>query len=719
MTEDMLDGNGGFIWTQTEIEEKWSHFFQDYGYYSDLTKISMHYPQDRSLYISYSRLEEYDEDFAIFVLENANMALESARNLLRKYISEKGTNYSFLNDNSIIINLRILELPEDIKLNIRDIRSTHVGKIISVSGIIRKNTEVMPRLYNAAFQCIYCDEITYTLQKKGKQESPERCRNDLCPSNSKESLRAKFKLVPEISEFIDTQKIEIQENPESISGGSQPLRLTAIIEDDIAGKLFPGDRVYLDGILMAEQKMYSGNPLTEFSIYLYVMNFTRTTQELDEVEITPEDEEEIKRLSREPDVIKLFSKSIAPSIYDHDEIKTTLVLQMFGGVRKTNRDGMKLRGDIHVLIIGDPGTAKSQFLRYMADISPRAVMAIGKGASAAGLTAAAVRDEFGEGRWTLEAGALVLADNGFVALDELDKMDEKDTSSMHEAMEQQTVTISKAGIMATLRSRCSILAAANPRDGRFNENENALKQIDFPFPLISRFDVIFKLVDVPEMERDSNLAQHVLYVHRMGEVLSSMESKNLSAEIREDQNIIPPIDREMIRKYVAYAKRNIVPKMSDEAIRYIREEYVRLRMEGTRVGKYISVPITTRQLESAIRLSEAAAKARLSEIVTLDDAILGFSIIRYYMTKLSPDEKPDADFIMTGKNASIRADLETMTDIFKDLKRRKQGMMIKESEFLNECVKSGLEKSRVANLLKEAIETGIFFRPGNGEIELT
>ncbi len=262
------------------------------------------------------------------------------------------------------------------------------------------------------------------------------------------------------------------------------------MEDDIAGKVFPGDRVTIYGILKADQKHIGTIMLTEFNIYLYANNYKKETKDFEDIKINEDDEKQIRELAKDPNIIKRLSKSIAPSIYGLEIIKTALVLQLFGGERKVMKDGTKIRGDIHILMVGDPGTAKSQLLRYMTMISPRSVFAFGKGSSAAGLTAAAVRDDFGEGRWTLEAGALVLADNGFVAIDELDKMDDRDTASMHEAMEQQSVTISKAGIMATLKSRCSILAAANPKFGRYDPLKSITEQIDFPPPLLSRFDII-------------------------------------------------------------------------------------------------------------------------------------------------------------------------------------------------------------------------------------
>ncbi|MGP6207568.1 minichromosome maintenance protein MCM [Cuniculiplasma sp. SKW3] len=701
-----------------ELKKLWDHLFQQYGYYDYITRMSSHYPEERSLYVSFDDIDKFDPKFSLYLLQNAEETLNEGNKLLREYIASNTPNFTAKDPNSIIVNIRVTNLPEtsDVKVEIRNLRSINVGKLISISGIIRKNTEVMPRLYNAAFQCVYCKTITYMLQQRGRLEEPERCSNEECPN---EKNKPKFNLLVNESRFIDTQKIEIQENPENINGGAQPLRLTVISEDDIAGKLFPGDRVSFDGILKAEQKVYGGNLLTEFSTFLYTINYRKTTREMEEISISPAEEQEIIDLSRDPKIVDKLAASIAPSIYGLEHIKKTLALQMFGGVRKTMKDGTTIRGDIHILMVGDPGTAKSQLLRYMSEISPRGVLAIGKGSSAAGLTAAAVRDDFGEGRWTLEAGALVLADNGFVAIDEMDKMDDKDTAAMHEAMEQQTVTISKAGIMATLKSRCSVLAAANPKNGRYDENEDFMSQINFPPPLVSRFDVIFRLVDKPDLKRDEELAEHVLNAHRLGEIYRSQEISNIQLEtIENEENYEPPLEREIFRKYVAYAKSHIFPKMSEDAMAFLKEEYVRTRNSGSTSGRFKAVPITARQLESTIRLAEAAAKARLSEVVTLDDAILAKNIVESYLRDVSSDKNGlDIDVLETGMSSSKRSDIELILDIIRDLKEMRKGVAPLEESVVEEARNRGMSKEDALKAIKMGRSSSIFYSPQDKHID--
>jgi replicative DNA helicase Mcm len=611
------------------------------------------------------------------------------------------------------VNIRLVDLPaKDIDTDIRNIRSYHVGTLISVNGIIRKNTEVLPRLQNAAFECAVCGTINYVRQERGRQDEPVRCRNEEC---GLDRTKTRFKLLTGESEFVDIEKIEIQENPETLEGGAQPQRITVILEDDLTGKLFPGDRVIIDGILKAEQKRAGPALLTEFSVYLYTINYRKESKDVENIHITEADEQTIIDLSKEPNIIERLASSIAPTIFGLEMVKTSLVLQMFGGVRKTMKDGTTIRGDIHILMVGDPGTAKSQLLRYMTEISPRGVFAFGRGSSAAGLTAAAVRDEFGEGRWSLEAGALVLADNGFAAIDELDKMDDRDTASMHEAMEQQTVTISKAGIMATLKSRCSILGAANPKFGRYDQNKTIVDQIDFPPPLLSRFDVIFKMIDVPERNNDSKLAEHILKAHRVGEIYRSLEQNELTdVEIPEEKEFTPPIEKEMVRKYVSYAKSRIFPRLSDEAISLLKDEYVTTRNTGTD-----SIPITARQLESTIRLAEAAAKARLSGVVSYNDALLAKRIVDYYLRDVSTSNgEQSIDILYTGMSSKQRGEAEKVLDIIKEIARELGGekKTVEIEEVIRVAVSRGMTKENVETALSKMKNQGQIYEPGYGKV---
>ena len=690
---------GSLLEDPQKIREGWLRIFSEYGYMDKINRLSSIYPEEKSIFVNFKDISEFGRTngFDQGLAEKPELYMTLGEEVLRELIRPERVQVSR-------INIRLYDVSEDpnFRKEIRMLRSPDIGKLLSVTGIIRKNTEVLPRLQKAAFVCSNCGEITYVKQERGKLDEPLRCSNAMeGDGHNKE----KFKLNPDLSEFVDIQKVELQENPETLQGGSQPQRISVIMEDDITGRLFPGDRVTIDGVLRAEQKRVGNVMMTEYDIYFYSINYKKS-KELEEINISQEDEQQIVSLSKEPKIIDRLAMSIAPTIYGMEMVKTTLVLQMFGGVRKFMKDGTSMRGDIHILMVGDPGTAKSQLLKYMTEISPRGVFAFGRGSSAAGLTAAAVRDDFGEGRWTLEAGALVLADNGFAAIDELDKMDEKDTAAMHEAMEQQTITISKAGIMATLKSRCSILGAANPKFGRYDQNRSIVDQIDFPPPLLSRFDVIFKIIDKPDRSNDERLAEHVLKAHRVGEIYRSLENNEIvEYDIPEEEDFAPPIEKELIRKYVSYARTRVFPRLSDDAISLLKDEYVK-----TRNSSVDSIPITARQLESTIRLAEAAAKARLSPIVTEDDALLAKKIVDFYLKDVSmTNGEVDIDILYSGTSSKQRGDLELVFDIIKEIKKERHQAEI--DEVISLSVSRGLTQERAMEAITKLKAAGQIYEP--------
>ena len=366
-----------------------------------------------------------------------------------------------------------------------------------------------------------------------------------------------------------------------------------VLEDDLVDELNPGDKVRITGVLKTFREDRSG----KFKNYIYVNHIEPLEQEFEELKISEEDEEKIIELSQDPHIYDKIIKSTAPSIRGYRNVKEAIALQLFGGAAKVLEDDTRLRGDIHILIVGDPGIGKSQILKYVSILAPRSIFTSGKGTTGAGLTAAAVRDELGG--WSLEAGALVLGDQGNVCVDELDKMREEDRSALHEALEQQTVSIAKAGIMATLNSRCSVLAAANPKFGRFDRYKALAEQIDLPSPILSRFDLIFVIEDKPDVRNDSELAQHILDIHQKNSVEYAIEP-------------------DLLRKYIAYARKNSNPKLTNEAMDVLKEFYVSTRNSSSE--EQGPVPITARQLEATIRLAEASAKIRLKDEVEAEDA---------------------------------------------------------------------------------------------------
>jgi len=563
----------------------------------------------------------------------------------------------------------------------------------------------------ALFKCGRCGAEMWVEQKGIQMKEPLMCSN---PDGSCNKQATQFELEPKRSIYIDTQKIEIQESPEGLRGGAQPERITGFVEDDIAGIMTAGNRVTINGIIRSSEKQ-DRDKTTIFEIFMDVLSIEFKEHEYDEIQITEDDELRILDMSRDPMLFDNIVASISPTIHGHEKVKGAIALQLFGGCNKEMDDGTVIRGDMHVLLVGDPGVAKSQILRYMSTLAPRGIYASGKSASAAGLTAAAVKDEFGDGRWTLEAGALVLADKGLACIDELDKMTSQDRSSLHEAMESQRISVAKAGITATLQCRCSMLAAANPKFGRFESEISITSQIDLPPALMSRFDLIFVMRDRPDKDNDRALTSHILKVHRRGQAMQVGDDAPLMAGVDikkikdESQNVRPIYDQDILRKYVAFSKR-IVPVMTDKAMEIIEDNYLSVRASGA--DKNESVPITARQLEAYVRLSEASARMRLSRTVEKSDAELAVDLVEYYLGEiLAPDGGQwDIDNMTSGFGKKDRDELKIVLSIVEN-----SGTFdgISEEEIITLAQGEGLSEEKTRKRLRMMKDDGTLYSPRN------
>lgn len=410
------------ICMETSTSAQWEKFFNRY-YLGDILALANEYPEKRSLFVDFVNIEKFDPDLSEELLEHPDRVLGVAEAALQSFDLPIEKTLS-------AAHLRIMDIPQ--KVNIRDLRSEHISKLIAIDGLVRMATEVRPRIRVAAFECGGCGETMFITQPSGRFIEPYICKNSEC------GRKGSFKVNLTESEFVDAQKLRVQESPEDLRGGEQPQTLDINIEADLVGLASPGGRVITTGILRSYQRITREGKSTFFDIILDAVSIEMRDKEFKEIEITPKEENEIIELSKDPNIYKTFVKSIAPSIYGYEEVKEALALQLMSGVPKNLPDGARIRGDVHVLLVGDPGIAKSQMLRYIVKLAPRGIYTSGRSSSAAGLTAAAVRDEFGDGRWTLEAGALVLADQGIAAVDEMDKMRAEDRSAIHEAMEQQS-----------------------------------------------------------------------------------------------------------------------------------------------------------------------------------------------------------------------------------------------------------------------------------------
>lgn len=691
--------------TEEVLIRSWEEFLRKY-YKARLNEVALEYPQNRSLVVSYWDLDRHSQTLAEHLLERPTNVLFAAQKAVPAI--DVGL------PEGARLHVRVEKLPDQAKAQVRELRSSHLHRLVAIEGLVKRASDVRPRVEDALYRCLRCDALIQEPQDEHLVlKEPLQCYEDQggCGHSSG------FKLMTDRSRFVDSQTLEIQESPESLRGGEQPQRLVLIMEDDLCGQVAPGDRIVANGILRASPKKQGNTKSTLFNIHLQVVSIELQQQAYEEINVTPEDEVEIDRLAKDPGVYELLVRSMAPTIYGMETEKEALVLQLFGGVEKQMPDKTHIRGDIHILLIGDPGVAKSQLLRYAARISPRGIYTSGKSSSAAGLTAAAVRDEV-EGRWTLEAGALVLADRGLAAIDEIDKMEEHDSSAMHEALEQGTVSIAKAGITASLNSRCAVLGAANPKDGRFDTKYGSpAEQIDMPPALLSRFDVIFPLTDKPNEQKDSQLAGHILGVHRAGEIMQYRRAYGdagmFTASDEEGAlvRVKPPIEPGFLRKYVAHARRKVYPVLTQDAQVRIRDYYVDLRRQagGEEGGP---LPMTPRQLEALVRMAEASARVRLSPEAAAQDVERAIRIVEFYLRKVAGEQGGlwDIDKIASGVSHTQRDRIHRMLVIVEDLARGSEhGAHI--NDILAKATALGMSEEDARQVLERLTDEGRLYQP--------
>ena len=574
------------------------------------------------------------------------------------------------------------------KMLIRDIREPQLNMLISIEGIVKKISDVRPRMTVGYFRCGHGHEMSLT-QKYGHLKRPEKCHTEGCTSR-------KIDLVDRKSIFVDNQRMRIQESPEGLRGGQQPQSIDVDLLKELCGQVTPGDRITLNGIVRTYPKIIKGGESSIFDIYLEGHSIEISQSEYAQIEVTEEDEEQIRTLAKDQDIHAMIAASIAPSILGYIELKTAFAFQLFGGVPRNQADGSQLRGDIHILLVGDPGIAKSHMMLYVSRIAPRSVYTSGQSASKAGLTCSAVRDET-DGRWTLEAGALVLADMGLALVDEIDKMSKTDRDALHEAMEQQTISVAKAGITATLNCRCALLAAANPKYGRFDPVLSLGEQVDMPPSLLSRFDLIYVLTDVPNRDDDEAIARHI-------------------AKNRSGQPTPSPIDSELLKKYISVARR-LNPKINDSATDIIVNYYVDLRSKA-KDSVNSAVPVTARQMEGTIRLAEASARIRLSEIATKQDALRAIEMADKCLRKIAYDARTnvwDIDGVATGKKKAERDMERTILQNLKDLS--KESLKITCEDLAAKVVSiTHWEPGTVTDRIEMMVRAGTFYLPDGKHI---
>ncbi len=665
-----------------ELTAKFKEFIRA-RYYKELVKAAS---DSECLKVDYQVLHKFNPELAELLMQEPSIVYEMSEEaiagtelpgeILQK-AQEEGE--------EPMVRSSFFNLPS--KTNIRDLRSRNIGKFLSVEGVVRRASEIRPEIVSSKWECPDCGDIIEQPVRFGFVSKPFQCR---CGN------RSGFMQVGK--KMIDARWITMEE-PFELTEGERPSQVNVLLKDDLASPRFrritePGNRLIINGMLMDVPKGKSYSVKLDF--YMEANHAEPTEAGWEKEEVSKEEEAEIKKLAKDPGIYRKLVSSLAPSLYGLEPEKEAIILQLFGGVHRTMEDGSSIRGDIHILLVGDPSAGKSQLLKLVPEIVPRGRYVSGKGVTGAGLTATVTKDEQFMGGWVLEAGALILTNKGILSVDEFDKMNPDDQVAMHEALEQGSVSIAKASIVATLPAKTSVLAGGNPKFSRFDPFMPIADQITIPPTLLSRFDLKFVLRDMPDHERDAKVVEHIL---------NSREKQ---------ENARPAVDPKLIKKYIAYARERVSPEMSKEAAKMLKSFFVNTRKKAE--GGTGPVPITLRQFEALMRLSEASAKIRLSDKVEKDDAQRAIKLMKASLIQLGFDpesQQIDIDMAEGGTASSERSRIRAVMEIVNELSKNKKAIAM--NEIVNKAKGEGIEN--VEEVLDKLKREGMLFEPNVGFVQ--
>ena len=627
--------------------------------------------------------------------EDPDQILDAFSRAIKEILKERFPDYAEKIKHDI--RARIANFP--VQRSLRQINSEIITKMTSVSGMVVRSSEVKPLAKEVTYKCLDKHISKFTLLDGMSLNASVKCQTPNCKHTS-------LAIIPEASRFIDFQILRLQELPEDLPPGQLPHYVNVSIKQDLVDYARPGDRIVLTGIVRIEQERISGVSKSESALYRLRMDGNnvefiggkglKSSRRTEREEISPDEEKIIKSLAKNPDIYDRLIASFAPHIRGHALFKEAILLLIVGSTQRVLTDGTKIRGDINVFLVGDPGTAKSEMLKFCARIAPRGLYTSGRGSTAAGLTAAVVKDA--SGIFMLEAGAVVLGDQGLVCIDEFDKMRPEDRSALHEVMEQQSASIAKGGIVATLNARTSILAAANPMFGKYDIFKNIYENVNLPIPLLTRFDLVFIVRDIPSQEKDRNIAQHIISQHGS----SGTDTTSL-------------IDIDILTKYLSYAKRG-EPALTKEAENLIMEFYLKMRnISGD--DKENMITITPRQLEGLIRLATARARLLLKNKVEGEDADRAIYLFNEMLKNSGTDVntgKVDIG-VLQGRPKSEVSKLQMFMEILRTLEGEPKSS-VPEQDFVDELVKSDkFSEEEARNYIRRMIRDASIYesKPGH------
>jgi len=668
-------------------QERFLEFFKKERYRQRISQMAI--TGKESITVDFEELFAFDQRLAERLLEKPDEFLQHANNAAYAQLGIEDSEYAEKMEKVLVRIVRLLGREQ-----LRKLGSKQMGKLVLIEAIVVRATPVRPMVMQGSFKCKRCGTITSIEQTGTFLKAPFECSDPSCRQ------KGPFTFVQDESTFIDSQDLRLQERPEDLPPGQLPRTLNVkLIGGEIVDVARPGDHVSIVGVVRAFAPSRPGiGKLRTFILQLDANSIEVLGKEPETTLPSPEEEEKILELAKDPWIHRKIISSIAPSIYGYEHIKEAIMYLLFGGVSKSLPD-ISIRGEMNALLIGDPGTAKSQLLQYVARIAPRGLYTSGRGTTAAGLTAAVIREKGGS--MSLEAGALVLADKGICCIDEMDKMRPEDRVAIHEAMEQHTVSVAKGGIVATLNARTAILAAANPTLGRYEPHRTVAENISLPVTILSRFDLIFVLRDVPNKEADGKMSAHILEIHRRG--ISPVEA---------------PIGAELMRKYVSYAK-TVKPVLGNEALKRLSDFYLAMRAASETEGS--PVAITARQLESLVRVAEARARVALKKEVSGEDAEAAITIMKRSLEEVGIDlssYKVDIDLIMTGKPKSVRDKLHVILSVLMEME--KETGMVEKAALMSEMEsKHKIPRSETDRMIGQLLREGTIYEPREGCLKKT